>query len=84
LDIEANRKVLGVLRAAVSNFHSPGAALENAVPLVFALILSILISGLLGVWSNGEGLPFQTSSWAESSLSVGMGVGILLLQIVIP
>ena len=78
---------LMILRAAVSYFQSPGAALENAVPLVFALILSILISGLLGVWSkliDGEGLPFQTSSWAESSLSVGMGVGLLLFQIVIP
>jgi hypothetical protein len=77
---------LMILRAVVSLFHSPGAALENLVPLVFALILAGVISGLLGVWKNGkEGdrFKFQLPSWADSSLAAGLGLGILLLQIVV-
>ena len=78
---------LMILRTVVSLFQSPEAALENLPSLVFALILAVIISGLQGVW---QGLPegnypdFKKPTWAESSLVVGLGLGILLLQVMVP
>jgi hypothetical protein len=78
---------LMILRAVVSLFQSPGAALENAIPLLFALILSGLISGLIGTWRSFERdkVPsLQIPAWGNSLLGVGLGFGILLLQIILP
>lgn len=78
---------LMILRAAVSLFQTPEAAQENLIPLMFALILAGLISGLQRVRRilyGGDRLLFHTSSWGASLLAVGLGLGILTLQIILP
>ncbi len=78
---------LMILRAAVSLSQSPEAAVENAVPLVFALILALLVSWLQRLWHSSEGdkIPvLQMPTWGNSLLAVVLGSGILLLQIVLP
>ena len=78
---------LMILRAAVSVFKSPQAALENLPSLVFALILAALISGLQGAWRKfpeGREVNYQIPSLEVSSLAAGLGLGILLLQTIVP
>ena len=78
---------LMILRAGVSFFQSPGAALENAPPLLFALILASLIAGTQGFWRSRDQreLPVnQTPAWRSSLAVFGLGLGILVLQIFLP
>lgn len=78
---------LMILRAAVSLLQAPQAARENLIPLVFALILAGLISGLQGAWPSleeGHGSSFQIPSWGNGFLAFVLGLGVLLLQIILP
>ena len=79
--------LLMILRGVASLFQSPAAALENLPSLVFALILAVFISGLQRIWRTppeGKGPDYQIPTWADSSLVVGLGLGILLLQVMVP
>ena len=76
-----------ILRALVSLFQSPAAALENAVPLVFALILALLITSLQGIWGSireDKQVSVDMPTWSTSIVALGLGLGILFTQIILP
>ena len=78
---------LMILRAAVSSFISPAAALENLIPLVFSLLLASMISAMQPVWQklNKSDPPHPpVLSWSASFSALGLGLGILLVQIIFP
>jgi hypothetical protein len=78
---------LMILRAVVSLFQSPQAAQENLIPLMFALILAGLISGYQAIWRSvmkSKDPSFQILTWGKSLLALGLGMGIILFQIVMP
>lgn len=78
---------LMILRAAVSSFQSPQAALENSVPLLFTLILASLVTGTQGIWRSfgkEQQTPIPESTWGSSLSALGLGLGVLLLQIYLP
>ena len=75
---------LMILRALVSTTQSPEAALENWIPLIFALILTGLISGAHNLWREDDYQSGQIFTWTNSLLAIGLGLGMLAFQIVVP
>ncbi len=78
---------LMILRAVVSLFRSPAAAVENLVPLVFGGFLALIISAWtegLGRRRQSAGQPPLVLTWRDSFSALGMGLGLLLLQIALP
>lgn len=78
---------LMILRAAVSLFQSSQAALENLVPLLFALILATLISGSQSIWRSrkeGEYNAKKILTWGSSLSAFGLGLAILFVQVILP
>jgi hypothetical protein len=78
---------LMILRALLSSFQSPEATLENLIPLLFALILAVTIAGPLNTWRViEERVPDSTQTPTREScvLALGLGFGMLFLQIILP
>jgi hypothetical protein len=78
---------LMILRTLVSMFRTAAAALENLVPLAFACILALAISSGIGLLARSkvdpESQPLHIT-WKHSLWAAGLGLGILLLQIILP
>jgi hypothetical protein len=78
---------LVILRAVVSLFRSPAAAVENLVPLGFAVVLALIIASLVG-WlvqrRPAARLESDNLTWCNSLFALGMGLGLLLIQIALP
>jgi hypothetical protein len=78
---------LMILRAFVALFRSPAAAVENLVPLGFAALLAAIVASLVG-WLDqrrqSARLGPDTLPWGNSLFAVGMGLGLLLIQITLP
>ena len=74
-----------ILRGVVSLLISPAAAGENLVPLAFAILLAAVISGLQGSRRSGSGGEESFSAtWGASLLAAGLGLGLLLAQVILP
>jgi hypothetical protein len=76
-----------IIRALISVFRSPAAALENLIPLVLAFILALVISSGIGLLARSKVRPeskFVKITWGNSLWAVGLGLGIFLLQILLP
>lgn len=78
---------LMILRAFVSLFRSPAAAVENLVPLGFAVVLALIVTSLAG-WLDQRRQSTRSGpddlTWGNSMFAVGMGLGLLLIQIALP
>jgi hypothetical protein len=88
LTLLAGVSTLMVIRAAVSAFISQKAALENLIPLIFSLILSLLVVALqipLYRISSGKTVRQRAPiSWSAAAGAGGMAAGVFLLQIILP
>ena len=74
-----------ILRALISSFQSPQAALENCIPLIFALILAVIIAGAQKTSRILEReYSARMPSWGTSILTVGLVLGMFLFQIIHP
>jgi len=78
---------LMILRAVISLFRSPAAAVENLVPLLFAVFLALVISGWAGELNRRgriAGTQPAEFTWGNSLIAFGLGLGLLLIQIALP
>jgi hypothetical protein len=79
---------LMVIRGIVSAQVSTMAALENFIPLMFSIILTILITflykPLLKVWKEKREIQADVVQWSASLLAIGSGLGLFLIQVILP
>ncbi|MEJ2446907.1 MAG: hypothetical protein P8Y37_03055, partial [Anaerolineales bacterium] len=78
---------LMIFRALISIFRSPAAALENLIPLVLAFILALVISSGIGLLARSKFRPepkIMNITWGNGLWAVGLGLGIFLLQLLLP
>jgi hypothetical protein len=74
------------LRLLVSSFLSPDLALENTVPLVFALLLASIVVVLYGplypILNRISRTEPVSATWPVAIFSMTLGAGIVMLQLV--
>jgi len=78
---------LMILRALVSTLQSPEAALENGIPLIFALILTAIIATTQSVWRSQQSTEVNSPripSRVESLLPAALGLAALIIQVILP
>jgi hypothetical protein len=73
------------LRLLVSSFFSPDSALENTVPLVFALLLASVVAMLYGPLYQILNCISRTEpvsvTWPVAIFSMTLGAGVVMLQL---
>jgi hypothetical protein len=75
-----------VLRLVASSLRSSSAAMENAVPLIFSILLAFLVVAMYkpfnSILSRVSKTSLVTVRWPATSFSLALGAGMIVFQLI--